>query len=342
MTKPCSSCHQHHDPPRGKKCQHKKNNDNSVDSAETALLSMTQTILDQLGNMDARIAALEQSAQAEASKTDAATAMSPEVDTVDLTTSKLRADLSIQQQVSARLKDLGLATDTDDSDLETKGASASAGKTIKSKRSKLKSGREKTVSDYAKLFVEWPHFHVFRGTERKPAKFDELSLQEFMFGCLNIILDGVDESDFVQQRAMLALLRDICSDAMEFSWENARNCYAIILQQMEQGRLTWSDTESLQQLRRTYAHKSAPASSHAFSKSSNSVSPAKGTCTSGPLYCYKFQEGTCSFSADHSTTRGSVRHICAYCLKAVGAAYNHGEHECQRKVKHPKNDKVEA
>ena len=299
---------------------------------------MTQTILDKLETMDARIAALEGTGHAEVNKMDAATAMSSEADTVGLTASKLRADLSIQQQVSARLKDLGLATDTDDSDLEIPGASASAGK-HKSKRSKLKSGREKTVSDYAKLFVEWPHFHVFRGTERKPAKFDELSPQEFMFGCLNIILDGVDEADIVQQRAMLALLRDICSDAMEFSWENARNCYAIILQQMEQGRITWSDAESLQQLRRTYAHKNAPASNNVLSKT-NSSSAAKGT--SGPLYCYKFQEGTCSFTSDHVTTRSSVRHICAYCLKAVGAAYNHGEHECQRKVKHQKNDKVEA
>ena len=335
MTRPkkCSTCQQEHDPPRGKKCTRipDPTPEASIDD------SLAQKILDKLTAMESRITAIENIHQPK-DTLDAATSNPALNDTMD-NVGTLRGDLSLQQQVSARLRDLGLTSDTEDSDTEVPLSNTTATTSGKRKRSKLKSGRDKTVSAFAKLYVEWPHYHVYRGTERKPARFDDLSPVEFTFGALNIILDGAVDSE--QQRAMLGLLRDTCSDAMEYTWENARGCYAIILQQMEQGRLTWTDTAAFRELRRTYAQKQILDMKEINDKG-QSASQAKSTA--GPLYCYKFQEGTCRFSSDHKTTRGAVRHICAYCLKSVGAAYSHAEHECQRKIKHQqaKNDEADA
>ena len=58
---------------------------------------------------------------------------------------------------------------------------------------------------------------------------------------------------------------DLMQDATDFSWSNAKAASAVILCEMERGRLTWEDSDRLDRLRRAHAQK------HSFQKSQNWV-----------------------------------------------------------------------
>ena len=86
---------------------------------------------------------------------------------------------------------------------------------------------------------------------------------------------------------------------------------------MEAGRITWADEDNIQDLRHLYRQR--------FVRSTPSAqSHAAPNMTKGPLFCLSFQNDKCPFNGDHNTTRGRVRHICAYCLlvSRVNSLYN--------------------
>ena len=175
---------------------------------------------------------------------------------------------------------------------------------------RLKSGREKTASDFIKVEMEWPHYH-----DRKPAHYDDLAAVEFVHGYLTSVLEGNHNARTKDH--MLRHLKDLMLDESEFSFEAARNCHGIVLQHLEQARLTWADKDRLQELRRKYAQRRLSEES----KSNKSARDRDRT----PLFCLKYQEQRCSYNEDHQTTRGFVKHTCAYCLRVIGNTYRHPE-----------------
>ena len=48
---------------------------------------------------------------------------------------------------------------------------------------------------------------------------------------------------------MLSYFADLMEDATDFSWANAKAANAVILCEMERGRLTWEDSDRLDRLR---------------------------------------------------------------------------------------------
>ena len=44
------------------------------------------------------------------------------------------------------------------------------------------SGRDKLAAECVSVAVEWPHCHVFRGADRHPAKYDDLTILKFVAG----------------------------------------------------------------------------------------------------------------------------------------------------------------
>ena len=99
--------------------------------------------------------------------------------------------------------------------------------------------------------MDWPHFFVYRGSSRSPAKYDELTVPEFFMGYTRI----VTKSDAATATLMLSHLHYMMSDTAEFAWASVRNYHAIVLQQFELGHLTWTDEASIQMLRCRYAQK---------------------------------------------------------------------------------------
>ena len=49
------------------------------------------------------------------------------------------------------------------------------------------SGRARTAHQALRKSVDWPHFYVLKGANRKSTTFDELQADECAYGCLKMI-----------------------------------------------------------------------------------------------------------------------------------------------------------
>ncbi len=107
------------------------------------------------------------------------------------------------------------------------------------------SGRDQTAHDVVAHNIAWPHFYV-TSTENRPAKYDSLTLDEFLFGYLCI---HDNEPDPATQRAMFQHLRELMLDMKQHTWAEVRSFHALVLSKMEAGRATWLDLPGIEYIR---------------------------------------------------------------------------------------------
>ena len=69
---------------------------------------------------------------------------------------------------------------------------------------------------------------------------------------------------------MLDYLGYLMEDAFDFSWESAKASHVVVLTNMEEDRLHWSDSEKLDRIRRAHAQRHiTPGQSTASKGSAN-------------------------------------------------------------------------
>ncbi len=316
-----------HAPPTGKKCKQTPpvagpepgNADNAVLSA---INELAQTVKDMAG----RVSKLESHPQETLASgvpdpRETSADASPEQydgdednlsgsgsDSESATPNRLRQDVRLREKVQKRLGELDLLESEDDT--PRRSSQSDRGK---------KSGRSKTANDIIVRDVDWPHFYVYRGPSRQAATYEDLSLGEFAFGYICSVLDAGNVT--ASTNVMLRYLRDILRDAIDFPWPVVRNFHGVVAQQIELGRLDWADKDKIQDLRSVYVVRPP-----------ESTPGQQAPATQGPPFCLPYQRGACNVKApQHNTPRGQVKHMCAFCFKQTGVAYNHAEADCRRK-----------
>ena len=299
-TRSCTKCHKKHLPPTGKRCQYE---DSANHDGTAAILAAITGLREDMGQLNARMDTLEEAASD---------------DTVSIRSRPPRATDPLQEKVVTRMADLNLLHVDSDDLSEDEDATPRRRRATRGK----KSGRARTAEDLVVRDIAWPHYPVYLGPERRAAKYAELTPEQFVYGFLH---NMKREAPAVQQ-IMKQHLQDLMQDAMEYGWDNARAYHGLLLQQFEMNRLTWQDTPAIELLRRTYAQRAPSAQPP--------TKPAAGkekVAGAGTLYCAAYQLGSCQQTGDHSSPRGFVRHICAYCLKTTTATFPHPESDCRRK-----------
>ena len=296
----CKKCGDSHTPPTGKNCHRTPTRQTDSDGENVA--GMLRGITEQLGELRGRLSNLEAAKDthtpSEANPDQAARQLAPE------------APPALTDSVRARMAELRLLSDSDSDDDQPL-------RRKKEKKGK-RSGRGKTSDDVVVREVDWPHFYVYRGHSRKPATYENLSIAEFVFGYVSIVLDGQESA--ATQATMLSHLRELMHDAMDFPWHNVRNFHGVVLNQMELARISWQDGQTIENLRRTYSRRSDGVHEQ--------TSPS-GQQT--PLCCFRYQRGDCPHPHDHRTSRGLLKHMCAFCLNITGSQFPHAEVDCERK-----------
>ena len=106
------------------------------------------------------------------------------------------------------------------------------------------------MTDIIRKQIDWLHFHVYRNPDQQPAKYEDLSIAEFVFGYLAI---ANNENNKQTKRTMMDHLEELMEDATQYPWENVRNYHSIVLHHIEMKSLKRQDNDSTQKLRRTYA-----------------------------------------------------------------------------------------
>ena len=320
----CRSCGIVHEPPTGKHCQHRDDIPvpQTTEQADN-LLPLLRDISDRMESMERRFENMptarteETNTPERVQRLDTAQAVlsipDDDLGNEPASPETMRMDSRLMQDAARRLRRLELAQQGED-DLRALGSTKTAGK---------RSGSVMTATDKVVRTVDWPHMHVRRmaAGKLKGIHCNELKVEEFVFGFLNMIEMPGNDMDF---RRMLNILRDPMQDAMEFSWPSARRFYETVGLQVEWGTLKWTNTERINHLRLTYARTIFPARKDDNDTPKPSLLPAPP----GTKCCLPYQRHACEQDKDHAP----YVHACAYCLKAKSAICRHPENDCYRKT----------
>ena len=117
---------------------------------------------------------------------------------------------------------------------------------------KLKSKRGGPVDVIVQQKVSWPHEHILGGQNRQRLTYDQITMPQFVQGFVKNILD---EQNLQNREHMLQYLGDIMEDASDFLWQSTKASHAVLLCEMERGKVTWQDTTRIDRVRRAYAQK---------------------------------------------------------------------------------------
>ena len=224
----------------------------------------------------------------------------------------IRKDKKLMRQAARRLGCLRLR-EWDEAELDGLSAAQKAGK---------KSGSTLTATDKVVKVVDWPHLYVRRmtGGKRKGVAYNDLKVEEFVYGYLQMIAAPKNDMDY---EGMMRMLLNLMQDAMEFSWVNARAFYEMIGQDVEHGVLKWSDERIIHEKRMTYARTVFPVRKEAGAQQKPPLTQA----LPGTKCCIPYQRHSCEQDRDHHP----YVHACAYCLKTKTAICRHAEDDCYRK-----------
>ena len=234
----------------------------------------------------------------------------------------LRNDNNINSQVARRLAQLDFDSEFVDNGFETQG-----------RRRGKKSGQSRTVEDTVIREIDWPHFYVYRGNERRPIHYSDLTISEFVLGFLSMI---DNQRNGFNRDLMLSLLKDMMNDVSQYGWSQIRNYYKILASGIEMARYDWTDTSQIASIRAQYAHRQVQQPSRQNSRNgvmgqqaANSAALQNGSAK----LCILYQKGECRFQASHE----EWMHVCAHCFNVDGLLFNHAEKDCRRKYYHTKN-----
>ena len=225
----------------------------------------------------------------------------------------------VTERARRELVDIQLASDSSSTSSSDSDVMVPRRKT-KRKSHRVKSGRGRTTDDFVARRVPWPHHGVYKGQARKAARYDTLSIPEFVFGYLG----HATKHDLppTTQAAMLAHLRELMHDASIYPWEGVRNYHGILLGMMEQNELTWADRPLIQELRLQYARQPSSAHTPHYAQAQTTRHPP----------CASYQSGACPCDEDHASEHGAwVSHICAWCHRVRNRACQHPESACYSK-----------
>ena len=159
----------------------------------------------------------------------------------------IKEDPKIQQQVKARMEELKHINDRDC-------------------QGKFKSQRSTNDDVTVKFKIPWPQNQVLSGSTRSRPSYDQLNVFQWVSGFARI---AQDESNIDVKNKMLEYLADLMEDAQDFSWASAKAAHAVALCRMEDGKLSWNDTQGLDRVRRAHAQKNIGPSNSNNGVSSN-------------------------------------------------------------------------
>ena len=126
--------------------------------------------------------------------------------------------------------------------------------------------------------VAWPHEAILGGVNRTRVTYDQLTLPQWVQGfCKNIL----DEPDNRKREKMIAYMADLMEDTTDFTWQGVKGAHAVLCCELEQGMLTWGNSERIDRIRRAHAQKHPASNNKTWSKVSEASSVRNSLQSSG-------------------------------------------------------------
>jgi hypothetical protein len=263
----------------------------------------------------------------------------------------LRSDKKLRAKVEREIKRLGLIesdSDSYDSDSSDSASISDSGdvnystssdsdisrnhsrrneKRSKVKKSKKKSGISAKSSDKVKHPQKYPHSQLRYEFVSANYNYDELNINLFVAGELEII--GDSDVGRTERSGRINLLKKLMYLSTTYHWSVIRSYYAAVLREIELGHKVWSDDFSYLDT----AMLSKLQQDSKFGKKSSNRSAGKSAHDSSSVenvwFCSSYQRNKCQHKASHMlVVKGKMRnaqHICATCWQKDKQKLEHPE-----------------
>ena len=213
----------------------------------------------------------------------------------------LRADAHSSQQANLILRGVGLA------DPATTG------------------GLTQKPSDNPPLTAQWPHKKVWLAKTGHWAEYDDLTVEQFMQGYIEIVLPTIPQGPATKiARDHIGYLRTMMRDTSSSPWHLIRSTHKQILLMVEHKQLKWEDAptrDSIRAAQLLLAKEEAIQAKFLALPAKSAPKPGnKPQSKEKPIQpCHSYNTGTCAHPKNHTLDGTKLLHICAH-------FFRHGNH----------------
>lgn len=202
----------------------------------------------------------------------------------------------------------------------------------------------------------FPHRYVSRGPDRKRPTFNMLSLSEHVWGIFMLIKEKKVPAQM--KPSLYKHIQDIIEDTCMYDWATAvRPWSEEVFSQVDEGRLEWADSSSIQMLRMSMSrpsvakidpatgglikypsvpnqHNSGQSYDRSHYRQNQNQGQGQVDVLKGgpPCEFYNSQQG-CTQRSGHLVRGQKMIHVCCYCLYNTSASHQHPETQCRNKGK---------
>ena len=155
--------------------------------------------------------------------------------------------------------------------------------------------------------------------------YDALNWRQWVVGFTTI---AREEKHLEIKNSMLEYLTEIMEDDNDFGWQSAKASHAVLLCRMEDGKIDWSETQTIDRIRRAHAQ----SQNNGGQNSKFPKSEAKPI-----MACLFYQRGLCHNQRDHETAGTFYKHVCATCF-SMGRENRHMSKDCKVSSRNSKNE----
>jgi hypothetical protein len=171
--------------------------------------------------------------------------------------------------------------------------------------------------------------------------FNEMNQTELTVGCFRLVADRLEHekktgSGATVSLAMIHFMTQWQEDLLSYEFRTVRGYVKSIFLALEQGRVTWRDTEKLAAIHaralETGTQLNTAVQTTRQTGQQKSQQASGSTSSQKKRYCTDFNQGICeNKSNSHYSDQGWVQHICAFCFNKKGKTFPHPEVECNQK-----------
>jgi len=276
-----------------------------------------------------------------------------------LTIKDLRKNNNLKKTVKKQISTLGLLSDSDSSDsseeVNSSSSSSAQYSTSSYEESQSESDRESVhrikkdkrrksgiaikSQDKVKCAQRYPHTYLRYEFVSKNISFEDLELNLFIAGELEIISDS--QTNRTERKGRLELLKRILYLSLSYEFEGLKCYYAAVLREIELGKKKWSDEFQYLEIAilnrfLIKSHGSIKRNSNVNFKTRKAENPLKEEST--VWFCASYQRNKCQHKTDHTAVvKGKMRyalHICTTCWQNDQSKLPHPECflECPSRV----------
>ena len=330
MDRLCKPCGERHQPPTGVNCRKKET------LAIEGILEEMKRLSEKVSHMETRISNNgnpinpndRETGSGDLEMNERRSISSPIVtpetpSTSKLSVSTLQADSELQERVRHKMRTIAGDESSSDSSSESESDEPKAKKSKKEDKKGKKSGRSRTANDKVVKEVDWPHLYVYKGQNRKPAAYEDLTLAEFSYGVLCQITSK--KTGKKTKEHLLLHLKDLLEDTMEYGFDGPKSFHAALLTEFEQDRMSWGDEHTIQRMRMQYSQKTTRYNPNKRAVEENDLKDRR--------ICSAYSNGYCKEDRAHKSAGGMLlHHICAKCYNSKGLFRRHSQSQCPQYV----------